>query len=158
MIDLTNIVFDSVEMADFWSDNTFRSHRLTAKDIAEMPDDTKDLDQLKIRLYDLFYEKLGRSYTKLETQCDIKTDTFQKIVRLKKGRNVTYQILAKFCIGANLSKEEAIELFSLLGHHLNEKNRCDYILLHELCNRGTLEDYDADMIHFGYGSVLSQLD
>ena len=158
MIDLTNIVFESVEMPDFGDEKVICAHRLTAKDLAEMPDDTKNLDQLKIRLYDLFYEKLGRNYAKLEVRCDIKRNTFQKMVRLQGGRNITYSKLAKFCIGAKLSEEEAIELFSFMGHHLNEKNRCDYILLHELRNGGNLEDYDADMIQFGYGSVLSEQD
>jgi hypothetical protein len=80
------------------------------------------------------------------------------MVRLQGGRNITYSNLAKFCIGTKLSIDEAIELFSLMGHHLNEKSRCDYILIHELKNRGTLEDYDADMIQYGYGSVLSEQD
>ena len=45
-----------------------------------------------------------------------------------------------------------------MGHELSERNRCDYILLHDLRNHGTLEDYDADMIQFGYGSVISKAD
>lgn len=158
MVDLTNIVFESDEMPEFGNEKAICAHRLSAKNLAKMPDDTKDLDQLKIRLYDLFYEKLGRSYAKLEVQCDIKRNTFQKMVRLQGGRNITYSNLAKFCIGAKLSTDEAIELFSLMGHHLNEKSRCDYILIHELKNGGTLEDYDGDMIFYGYGSVLSEQD
>jgi hypothetical protein len=150
-------LFDSVEMPDLWADEAQYSHRLTDRDLAGMPDDTKDLDALKVRLYDLLQEKLG-GYAKLEVNCDIKTDTFQKVIRFKNGRNVTYTFLAKFSIGAGLTEEEARELFLLLGHDLNERNRCDYILLHELRNRGSLEDYDADMIQFGYGSVISKAD
>ena len=153
----TQILFDSTDMPDLWADKAKHSHRLTDRDLAGMPDDTKDLDMLKVRLYDLFQEKLGR-YAKLEVKCDIKTDTFQKVIRFKNGRNVTYTFLAKFSIGAGLTEEEARELFLLMGHDLSERNRCDYILLHELRNHGTLEDYDADMTRFGYGSVISKAD
>jgi hypothetical protein len=157
MIKIDDNLFDSVGMPDLWADEAIHSHRLTDRDLAGIPDDTKDLDALKVRLYDLLQEKLG-GYTKLEVKCDIKTDTFQKVIRFKNGRNVTYTFLAKFSIGAELTEEEARELFLLMGHELNERNRCDYILLHELRNHGTLEDYDADMIQFGYGSVISKAD
>ena len=149
--------FISFAMPDFWGDDGVHSHRLTAQDLAGMPDDTKDLDALKVRLYDLLHEKLG-GYAQLEVRCDIKRDTFQKMLRFSKGRNINYIYLAKFCIGASLTEEEVRELFLLMGHELSECNRCDYILLHELRNHGTLEDYDAAMIKFGYGSVISKAD
>lgn len=151
------IRFDSTDMPDLWADDAVYSHRLTDRDLADMPDDTKDLDALKVRLYDLFHEKLG-GYAQLEVKCDIKRDTFQKMLRFSNGRNIKYMYLAKFSIGARLTEEEARELFLLMGHDLNERNRCDYILLHELRNHGSLEDYDADMIQFGYGSVISKAD
>lgn len=151
------IRFDSTDMPDLWADDAVYSHRLTDRDLADMPDDTKDLDALKVRLYDLFHEKLG-GYAQLEVKCDIKRDTFQKMLRFSNGRNINYTHLAKFCIGASLTEGEARELFLLMGHDLNERNRCDYILLHELRNHGSLEDYDADMIQFGYGSVISKAD
>ena len=157
MIKLDSSLFDSVTMPDLWADDAAHAHRLTDQDLAGMPDDTKDLDALKVRLYDLLKEKLG-GYAQLEVNCDIKTDTFQKMLRFKNGRNINYTVLAKFSIGAGLTVGEASELFLLMGHELSERNRCDYILLHELRNHGTLEDYDADMIQFGYGSVISKAD
>ncbi len=161
MIKIDDNLFDSVGMPDLWADEAIHSHRLTDQDLADMPDDTKDLDALKVRLYDLVREKLG-GYAQLEVNCDIKTDTFQKLIRFsnKKNskRNINYTMLAKFSIGAGLSEEEARELFLLMGHELNERNRCDYILLHELRNHGDLLDYDADMVKFGYGSVISKAD
>ena len=157
MYDLKSLLFDSLDMPDLWADDAVHAHRLTDKDLAGMPDDTKDLDALRVRLFDLFREKLG-GYSQLEVRCDIKRDTFQKMLRFSNGRNVKYANLAKFSIGAGLTVEEASELFLLMGHELSERNRCDYILLHELRNHGTLEDYDADMIHFGYGSVISKAD
>lgn len=157
MIKIDDHFFDSADMPDLWTDEARHFHRLTDRDLAGMPDDTKDLDALKVRLYDLLQKKLG-GYAKLELYCDIKTDTFQKVIRLKNGRNVTYTFLAKFSIGAGLTEAEARELFLWMGHDLSERNRCDYILLHELRNHGTLEDYDADMIQFGYGGVISKAD
>lgn len=157
MENIKKMSFASVVMPDFWDDNAECSHRLTEQDLAGMPDDTKDLDALKVRLYDLLREKLG-GYAKMEIKCDIKTDTFQKVIRFRNGRNVTYTFLAKFSIGAGLTEEEARELFLLMGHDLSERNRCDYILLRELRNHGSLEDYDADMIKYGYGSVISKAD
>lgn len=149
--------FEFFDVPDLWADDAVHTHRLTDHDLACMPDDTKDLDTLRLRLYDLFHEKLG-GYAQLEVKCDIKRDTFQKMLRFSNGRNIKYMNLAKFCIGAALTAEEASELFLLMGHELSERNRCDYILLQELRNHGTLEDYDADMIQFGYGSVISKAD
>ena len=161
MITIDDNFFVSAEMPDLWVDEAAHSHRLTDRDLAGIPDDTKDLDALKVRLYDLIYNKLG-GYDKLELNCDIKRSTFQKIIRFSdiqnSKRNINYTMLAKFSIGARLTEAEAVELFSLMGHDLSERNRCDYILLHELRNHGSLEDYDADMIQFGYGSVISKAD
>ena len=161
MINIDGNLFDSVTMPDLWADDAAHVHRLTDQDLAGMPDDTKDLDALNVRLYDLLYKKLG-GYDKLELHCDIKRSTFQKTIRFSdiqdSKRNINYTMLAKFSIGARLTEAEAIELFSLMGHELNERNRCDYILLHELRNHGDLVDYDADMIRFGYGSVISKAD
>ena len=161
MIKIDGNLFDSVTMPDLWTDDAAHAHRLTDQDLAGMPDDTKDLDALKVRLYDLLYEKLG-GYGKLELNCDIKRNTFQKIIRFstvqESKRNINYTLLAKFCIGAKLSEAEATELFALMGHTLSERNRYDYILLHELRNHGDLLDYDADMVKFGYDSVISKAD
>ena len=155
--DIKNMKFESVDMPDLWAENGNSSFRLTASDIANMPDDTKDIDELKIRLSDLFYERLG-SYGKLEAFCDIKQDTFSKAVRLKNGRNITYTFLAKFCVGAGLTVDEAKELFLLMGYELNPRNRMDYILLCELKNEGDISEYNADLISCGYPSILSDAD
>ena len=69
MIEIHDNLFDSVRMPDLWADEAQHSHRLTERDLAGMPDDTKDLDALKVHLYDLFREKLGE-YAKLEVKCD----------------------------------------------------------------------------------------
>lgn len=155
--EIEKLNFESTEMPDLWAPTGNSSFRLTAEDFAEMPDDTKDLDTLKIRLSDLFYERIG-SYGKLEAFCDIKQDTFSKAVRLKNGRNITYTFLAKFCVGAGLSEDEANELFLLMGHNLNPKNRYDFILLRELKRKTDISGYNADLISCGYPGILSNAD
>ena len=135
MINDRNKDFESVEIPDLWADGQEkRSFRLTGAQMAAMPSEKKDIGVLRCRLAELFDTHFS-SYAQLESMCDIKPDTFQKVLRFKNGRNVTYQLLAKFCVGAQLSEGEAKELFALMGHDLRENSRYDYILLCELRNR-----------------------
>ena len=154
---INKLTFESKEMADFFANtNEYRSFRLSQQDIDAVP--TMNIKELRIRLSILFNDRLNRSYPRLEMECGIKRDTFQKILRLKNGRTITYNFLAKFCLGTRLSTQEAKELFSLMGHDLSKNNRCDYILLCELNNNGTIEDYDKDMKEFGYGGIFTKAD
>ena len=156
---INEIEFETIEMADFFAaEGSNSSYRLTKSNISAMPDETKDIVRLRMRIGEIFKREMDGNYAQLEVKCDIKRDTFQKVQRSKNGRNVTYNFLAKFCIGTQLSVEEAKELFLLMGHELSERNRCDYILLCELENGGDLMDYNDDMIEYGYGSVISKAD
>lgn len=132
-------------------------NRLTAVDVDDMPPDGRDINALRLKLSELFNNRF-QSYAQLENLCDIKRDTFQKILKFKNGRNVTYDLLAKFCIGAQLSPQEAIDLFALMGYILSRNSRADYILLCELKNKGTIEDYDSSRRKYGYSSILSESD
>ena len=146
-------------LPDLWQDKAFRgAYRLSNSDIASMPEKTEDSSELRRKLALLFHERLHENYDQLEAKCDIKRDTFQKMLRHKNGRSITYPMLAKFCIGACLSKAEAEELFQLTGHPLNEKVPCDYILLCTLKNRDDINDFDLDLQKYGYDSVLSKPD
>ena len=148
--------FEKVEVSEFFSENeTNSSYRLTDKNISAMPNETTDITLLRVRLSDLFHERV-QNYTQLELNCDIKRDSFQKALRCKNGRNIKYKFLAKFCIGAKLSVEETKELFLLMGHELSERSRYDYILLCEIENGGSIEDYNQDLIDFGYESIFSK--
>ena len=158
MINDRNKSFESVEIPDLWADGQEeRSFRLTGAQMAAMPTETKDIGTLRRRLAELFYTHFS-NYAQLESMCDIKPDTFQKVLRFKNGRNVTYQLLAKFCVGAQLSEGEAKELFNLMGHDLREQNRYDYILLCELRNHCDICEYDEDLQSFGYSSIFSKAD
>ena len=156
---IAELTFESNGLPEFFEDDYAFAGRLTAEDIANMPDETKDIGKLKRRLSEIFNIKLNNSYAKLEADCDIKRDTFQKLLRAKNGRNITYPLLAKFCVGAKLSVQEARELFLLMGHELNNNRyRCDYILICELKNGSDILEFDADLKKYGIAGVLSETD
>ena len=155
---VADMTFESNEIPQFFDDDYAFAGRLTAQDIANMPDETKDSGKLKRRLSEIFNIKLNNNYAKLEADCDIKRDTFQKVLRAKNGRNITYTLLAKFCVGAKLCEQEARELFLLMGHELSSKNRWDYILMCELNNGGDILEFDADLKEHGISGILSETD
>lgn len=146
MIDLAlinTLPFSSTEIPDLSGSNENSAFRLTAADMADMPDDTRDPAGLRRRMSELMHEVFQNNYARLETECDIKRDTFRKILR--GDRSVTYQQLAKFCIGTKRSMNEAYELFLMIGHELSCSIKPDYILLCELKNGGDICDYADDM-------------
>lgn len=155
---IDTIKFESTEMTDFFADTQKGAYRLTVADIAGMPKDTLDIDGLRKKLSDFFVQRLNCNYNMLEARCDIKRDTFQKVLRFKNGRSITYELLAKFCVGVGVSQEEAKELFAMMGHNLSPLNRADYILLCELNNHGDIVEFDEDLRCFGYKSILSKAD
>ena len=154
---IDSIEFETTEEYVQPENNMRSSYFLTDADIAGMPDDTRDIDTLRIRLSE-YFERFKNGYSELEVKCDIKRDTFQRVLKLKNGINITYQLLAKFCIGAQLSVNETMELFELNGIFLNKKSRYDYILLGEINRNGTIDDYDNDLKKYGYKSILSNPD
>lgn len=105
----------------------------------------KDINALRRDLSLLFTEKLSNKYPQLEARCDINRDTFQKVLRFKNGRNITYKLLAKFCVGARLSEAQTRKLFEYMDYHLTDKNLADYILLCNLHNGCTIDEYLADL-------------
>lgn len=153
-----SMVFESDEPADFWENEQGESAcMLTAADLAGMPEpEDKQITELRMLLSGLFEEKFGSSYAKLECECGISHSLFQKVLKHRNGRSITYNLLAKFCVGAKLTVEEADEMFMLMGHTLNgQKNRSDYILLCELRNGSDITEYDADLRKYGLQGVLS---
>ena len=129
------------------------SYKLTANNISKMP--SRDMDDLRCKLVEHFYEKLNNNYDELLIRCDIKSNTFQKILNFKGKTNITYKILAKFAIGAGLTLKETKELFALRGFSLYERNKSDYILMCEIVNKGNLIDYDEDMRKYCKKSIIS---
>jgi len=160
-IDLIDkIKFESTEIFEIDAVSKEKSfYFLTKSDMNGIPANSTDEDliNLRIKLSELFSTKFS-GYPMLEQKCDIKRDTFQKILRFKTGRNMTTHMLAKFAVGAELSIEEANGLFELLGHPLNSRNRFDYILMCELKNKCDITEFDSDLRKYGYKSIFSKAD
>lgn len=153
---IASMDFESSEPADLWERKESSSYYLTAAEIAGMPEsDDKRIVDLRKKLSDYFAEKFGFNYSRLETDCDIKTNTFQKAIRFRNGRNITYSLLAKFCVGAKLTVDEAEELFMMMGYQLNDKNRSDYILKCEFSKHCDITEYDSDLKKYGLKGILS---
>lgn len=129
---------------DFWEGDEKVSGRMSQAAIDALPDDI-DIDGLRDRLSELFFSKFGNSYPMLEACCDIKRNTFQKVLKYKNGRNVTYILLAKFCIGAGLTTSEAKELFSLMGHGLSSGSRRDAVFMNILDTHQDLDEFNKDL-------------
>lgn len=151
---IDSLSFEIIGEPEFVVDNGLKSSfKLTDADITGMPDDTRDIDTLRCLLSDYFERFSG--YAELEWKCDIKRDTFQRVLKHKNGINITYTLLAKFCVGAGLTEDETKELFELNGIILNPKSRYDYILLCEVGGKGTIEDYNNALEKYNYKGVLS---
>lgn len=153
---IDDIVFESYEIPQFQEETSTISYRITENQLSKLPLVTKDTNALRRKISEIFNTVFHRNYAKLETECDIKSNTFQKVMRFNNCRNVTYIFLAKFCIGAKLSITVTNELFALMGHELNKKNRSDYILLCELQNHCDILEYDEDMKKYCNTSILSE--
>ena len=153
---IDSMVFESDEPVDLWQNDAESAYMLTADEIVGMPDDgVRQITELRMRLSELFETKFNASYAQLESACGIGHSSFQKVLRVRNGRNITYNLLAKFCVGARLSVEDARELFLMMGYVLNDKNRSDYILMCELQKHCSIEEYDKDLRAYGLDGILS---
>ena len=152
--------FESDEPADLWAEeNAESSFMITSAQIAGMPEEeVRQIEELRRKLAEIFARKFDCSYTQLLSACDIGHSLFQKVLKFQNGRNITYQLLAKFCVGAQLSVAEAEELFLLMGHVLSDTNRSDYILKCELTNHGDIIDFDEDLKRFGLKGIFTDCD
>ena len=118
-------------------------------------EDIIEFEDLRCKLSEYFCDKLNGDYNELLIRCDLKANTFQKILNFKGKNNITYKTLAKFAIGLGLTLEETKELFALRGFGLNEKNKADYILICEIVNKGNLIDYADDMKEYCKQNIIS---
>lgn len=150
--------FESIEIPTLGVDEEYNAAYMTSEDYNNMPNEKTDIDALRSELSEIFYEKF-KNYAQFETRCDIKRDTFQKILKYKGGRNITYTTLAKFVVGAGLSVDKAIELFELGGYIVNpDKKLYDYILICALKNGSNLDEFDSDLRQEGCQSIFSKAD
>ena len=153
LANIGELTFTSTDIPDFSNISTNNSaFRLTSADLDGMPEDTVDLNALRRKLSEILHDRFHDNITLIETDCDIKRDTFQRVLRGK--RNPTYDFLSKLCVGAKLSMDEAYELFLLIGYELSCNIKPDYILMCELNNGCDICEYDADMRKYCNKSIF----
>ena len=152
---INGMTFESEDIIEFAEreNNIKGAYKLTEKDLRKMP--SGYFDDLRCKLSEYFCDKLNGDYNELLIRCDLKANTFQKILNFKGKNNITYKTLAKFAIGLGLTLEETKELFALRGFALNEKNKADYILICEIVNKGNLIDYADDMKEYCKQNIIS---
>lgn len=124
------------------------SYRLTGKQLSGLPQDFEDMGILRVKLDTYYFERLSGKEKQLEEKCRISSNLFHKYLRTEGGRRITYENLAKFCVGAGLSVKEADELFRYRGRRLDPENKSDYILMCELENGGDFFEYQKDMLKY----------
>lgn len=153
------IKFISSEIPEFPQENNkATSYYMTEEEIRKIPKDTQNVDILRIKLSE-YYRRSFKSYAEFESKCDIKRDTFQKMLKLKNGRNVTYVMLAKFAIGAELSVSEANELFTLMGRTLDyEHYQFDYILKCNLEKKCDIIEFGKDVKEYCNRNIFTEAD
>lgn len=142
-----------------WEDSTElpSTEFISPYNLAEMPPLDPDGQRVKLRrlLSSVFHQKLDGNYEYLETRCDIKRDTFQKVLRANGGRGMSRTMLAKFVVGAGLDESTADELFLCQGTGLDRRSRFDYILMCAIHDKDDIVTFNQDLIKYGCGSILS---
>lgn len=116
------------------------SGMFSRQEIGKLPKSDEDkLDELKIKMGDLIREKCG-GYPGLYVKTNINPSTMKKYLNLKKKRNISREMMAKFVVGLGLSLEEANEMFYLLSHPLDvSTTRLDAVVVH--CIENGLDIY-----------------
>lgn len=152
---IKDMAFEMRDVPELWQalsgDVQFKLTDAQKKNMPVAP----DIDTLRTALATLFIKYLDGNYAKLEYRCNIKRDTFQRYLKYRNGRDITYISLSKFCIGAGVSTEEAKELFSYTGYALSSHNMCDYILLCILQNGDAIDEYAEAMKEHARIDVLT---
>lgn len=157
---ITEIKFESIDIIET---STYippkASYRVSRKDAADIPrTDEEAKRELRIMLTTLFALNLNQNYAQLESRCDIKPDTFQKIIRKRNPKGISRTMLAKFVVGAKVDIKTADTLFLYLGHGLDDRNRFDYILMCALRDKDDIEIFNDDLMKYGYPSIFSSPD
>jgi hypothetical protein len=105
------------------------SYMLPKGVVVPMNDKEKNAKLVKAMLK-IYHEKFG-DYGKLEVKCYIQQSIMRKYFNCT--RPVKRGMLAKFCVGAGLSVEEADKLFILQGYRLDpENNLLDAVVVYVL--------------------------
>ena len=98
-------------------------------------------DELNIRINDMIRE-LFDTKEQFSQKCNLKYETVRKYIRVRSGKTLPKEMLAKFVIACGLSLEEADELFELRDHTLQpDKILLDAVIVHCLQNHYDLDEF-----------------
>jgi len=140
--DIKSIMFDGIVETSQQTDKN--ASRVSAIEMRSRPSDTEKSIMLRKRLGNLWHEKTGGSYPKLEYLTLIKQNTFQSWSSGK--RKPSRLELAKFVVGLSVDIDTADELFSLQDHSLDcMSNRFDYIVACAIKDRDDIEQFGNDL-------------
>ena len=129
--------------SETWEPHIERGHedtvfRLSKGDLP-LSDDMKQV-KLRLKMKDYFKQRLDNKYDTVWQKCCINQNTIKKIIG-SGDRGVTRRVLAKFCIGIEATLEEADELMTLQGHHLDDSVKLDVILMDSLKDGIDIDEY-----------------
>lgn len=115
----------------------------------EMKKFANNASDLSIMIYEKKIEndqkyglKATPGYDKIEDLCMISTTSLKKT--MNGTDRVTRTFLYKFCVGLQMSVDEANKFFSLCEGELNEENPADYICIKALQDKDAIENFCAD--------------
>jgi hypothetical protein len=123
--------FEKTGLEEPTYEKTNVSGMFTKSELTMLPpsDEDKQLE-LNIKVGDYIHDKLG-SYRNLEMKCNLSSETIRKAIRINGKKKLSRLMLAKLVVGANLSLDEAEELFDLQGSGLNPKSTLlDAVVVH----------------------------
>ena len=132
-----------------------QSFRISGKNLPSPPDELQS--QLRKNFAAIMAKAFGKDYAAVESRCYINAATMRKY--LNGGRAITPFAVAKICIGAKLSVEEAYELFKLCGHILSPNDfLLDAIIVDALKCGESIEIFYEETKRFGFGDFWKKFD
>ena len=82
----------------------------------------KKENELRKKIVDLVMLRYDNKYSEIYKKCLVTESTLRKYIKGLKSRGITRVILAKLCVGTQLSLKETSELFVLQGYALDPVN------------------------------------
>lgn len=119
------------------------SARFSPSELSALPpSDNEKMNELKILISDLIFNKFKRNYVGFGQKCNVNYETIRKSLRYTNGRNISRETLAKIVIGTGLSLDEANHLFECESRKLDPQNTLlDAVVVHCLENHYDIDEF-----------------
>lgn len=139
---LRNHTFELTGLEEQTETKEKMSAMFSPQQLSRLPRGDMDrFDELNIRINDMIRE-LFDTKEQFSQKCNLKYETVRKYIRVRSGKTLPKEMLAKFVIACGLSLEEADELFELRDHALQpEKILLDAVIVHCLQNHYDLDEF-----------------